>query len=342
MRYRIVTAPVLTGLFLVTVVAGRTVAGPEGGNRCIWDGNRAVRVEADNPPAGREFPTVRDTVAEDIPELPLPSVPASLRTPAARAGYVIGHFWDALDFADTLRTHDRDFMEQTFVNYLSLFPLADTVALRPAVAGLVGRVCSAPETLSLLLEMAGKYLYEQDSPMYDEEHYLLFADAFLSVPMRGNGPQRLKMRREAVLKNRVGTRAADFAFETLSGRRMRLSEFARGRRTLLLFYDPDCAHCMEVMAGLASSKPLRTAVESGGTAVLAVYAGVGNDGRELWRCTASKIPSSWTVGYDNGTVYGRDLYVLRNMPALYLLDAAGIVIAKNATSERIAGLLADP
>lgn len=52
MRYRIVTPPVLTGLFLVTVVAGRTVAGPEGGNRCIWDGNRAVRVEADNPPSG--------------------------------------------------------------------------------------------------------------------------------------------------------------------------------------------------------------------------------------------------------------------------------------------------
>ena len=284
-------------------------------------------------------PALQDSLAD---RLPLPPVPDTLRTAPSRAGYIVLHFWDALDFADTLRTHDRDFMEQTFVNYLSLFPLADTAALRPAVAGLVGRACSAPETLSLLREMAEKYLYGQDSPMYDEEHYLLFADAFLSVPMRGNGSQRLKMRREAVLKNRVGTRAADFAFETLSGRRMRLSEFARGRRTLLLFYDPDCAHCMEVMAGLASSKPLRTAVESGGTAVLAVYAGVGNDGRELWRCTASKIPSSWTVGYDNGTVYGRDLYVLRDMPALYLLDADGIVIAKNAKSERIARLLADP
>lgn len=284
--------------------------------------------------------TGRGQVADTASYLPLPEVPASLHAPAVRAGYIVSHFWDALDFADTLRTHDRGFMEQTFVNYLSLFPLADTAALRPAVGGLVARAGRDPETLSLLREMAGKYLYGQDSPMYDEEHYLLFAEALLEAPVRGYGLQRLKTQREAVLKNRVGTRAADFAFETLSGRRMRLSEFARGRRTLLLFYDPDCAHCMEVMAELASSEPLRTAVESGGTAVLAVYAGAGNDtDRALWRREAVRIPSSWTVGYDDGTVYGRDLYVLRGMPALYLLDAAGIVLAKNATVARLAELL---
>lgn len=284
----------------------------------------------------RAYFAIRDSLADG---LPLPTVPDTLRTVPLRAGYIAGHFWDALDFADTLRTHDRGFMEQTFVNYLSLFPLADTAALPPAVGGLVARAGRDPETLSLLWEMAGKYLYEQDSPFYDEEHYLLFTEAFLSAPMRGYELQHLEMQREAVLKNRVGTRAADFAFETLSGRRMRLSEFARGRRTLLLFYDPDCAHCMEVMAELSASEALRAATESGGTAVLAVYAGAGSGDRELWRCTAGKIPSSWTVGYDDGTVYTRDLYVLRDLPALYLLDTAGNVVAKNATVARLAELL---
>ncbi len=288
--------------------------------------------------SGRQAPFfLRDTVPD---ELPLPAVPATLRTPAARAGYIVRHFWDALDFADTLRSHNRDFMEQAFANYLSLFPLADTAALVPAVDSLVARAAADGGSLWLLQEIAGKYLYEQDSPMYDEEHYLLFADAFLSAPVRGGERGRLLARREAMLKNRVGTRAADFTFETLAGKRQRLSDFARERKTLLLFYDPDCAHCMETIAELSAWETLRAAVGRGEIAVLAVYAGAGGGSdRELWRREASRIPSAWTVGYDDGTVYLRDLYVLRNLPALYLLDAGGNVVLKNATAARIAGEL---
>ena len=276
------------------------------------------------------------TVAPELPELPLPELPATLRTPPARAAYIIGHFWDAMDFADTLRSHNRDFMEQNFANYLSLFPIADTTALAPAVATLVGRARADAGALSLLAETAEKYLYEQDSPLFNEEYYLLFADALAAAPLRDYGRLRIEAQRAAMRKNRVGTVAADFSFETRDGKRLRLSEAAPGRRVLLLFYDPDCDHCMRTIAELSGSAPLNEAVARGDMAIVAVYAGFGSSDRAAWRRTLDRLPAAWTVGFDSGTVYTRDLYVLRNLPALYLLDASRRVILKDAAPARLA------
>ena len=279
--------------------------------------------------------------SQEIGELALPQVPATLRTPPARAAYIIGHFWDALDFADTLRSHDRGFMEQSFADYVSLFPIADSSSLAPAVSGLVARAQADPEALSLLAEIAGKYLYEQDSPMYDEEHYLLFADAFVDAfagaPLRDYELLRIKARRTAIRKNRIGTEAADFVFETVAGGRMRLSEAVGAhRRTLLLFYDPECAHCMETVSELSSMEALNEALAGGGMCVVAVYSGMDVMSRVTWRRTLDRLPSTWIVGYDDGTVYTEDLYVLRNMPALYLLDSSGRVLLKDTSPERLA------
>ncbi len=55
-------------------------------------------------------------------ELPLPAVPAEMTVPADRAGYILLHFWDAMDFDDADRSLDRDFMGQNMANFLSVFP----------------------------------------------------------------------------------------------------------------------------------------------------------------------------------------------------------------------------
>ena len=279
--------------------------------------------------------TVTLCAPDTVPVLPLPAVPATLRTPPARAAYIVRHFWDAMDFSDTLRSRNRDFMEQNFVNCLSLFPIADTTAPAPAVATLVGRAQADAGALSLLAETAEKYLYEQDSPLFNEEYYLLFADAFVAAPLPRTKRLRIEAQRTTMRKNRVGTPAADFTFETRDGRRLRLSEAAPGRPTLLLFYDPDCDHCMQTIAELSGSPLLNGAVARGDLVVVAVYAGFDGSDRASWLRTLDRLPSAWTVGFDLGTVYTRDLYVLRNLPALYLLDASRCVILKDTTPARL-------
>ncbi|MCM1096200.1 MAG: DUF5106 domain-containing protein, partial [Terasakiella sp.] len=68
-------------------------------------------------------------------ELPLPVVPDSLRTPAARAAYVVGHYWDAMDWTDTTALADTAFIEGTFAGFAAVMPHAPAAdAARAAVA----------------------------------------------------------------------------------------------------------------------------------------------------------------------------------------------------------------
>lgn len=148
----------------------------------------------------------RGQEADTLSYLPLPDVPSSLRTPVTRADHIVSRFWDALDFStDMLKTRDRDFMERNLANYLSLFPIADSAVLVSAVDTLVTRAGKDAPSLSVLVELAGKYLCEPESPVYSEEYYGIFLDAFLRAPVHEYERMRLAAQRELMQKNRPGT-----------------------------------------------------------------------------------------------------------------------------------------
>ena len=228
--------------------------------------------------------TGRGQEPDTLSYLPLPDVPSSLRTPETRANYIVSHFWDALDFkTDTLKTRDTDFMERNLANYLSLFPIADTTALVSAVETLATNAGKDALSLSILVELIENYLYGPESPVYNEEHYGIFIDAFLRTPVHEYERMRLTAQRELIRKNRPGTVAADFIYETPAGERMRMRETGKGKPLLLLFYEPDCVHCMEVMEELKAMESLQAMVNRGELTVLAVFPGF--DDRETWRRT---------------------------------------------------------
>ena len=282
----------------------------------------------------------RGQEADTLSYLPLPNVPSSLRTPALRANYIVTHFWDALDFkADTLKTRNPDFMERNLANYLSLFPIADTAALVSAVETLATNAGEDAQSLSVLVELAGKYLYEPESPLYNEEHYAIFIDAFLHAPVREYERMHLTAQRELIRKNRPGTVAADFTYQTPTGEQMRMRETGKGKPLLLLFYEPDCGHCMEAMEELKAMERLQAMVNRGDLTVLAVFPGF--DDRETWRKTIGNLPSAWKVGFNDGTIYRENLYFIRSLPAIYLLDKHRRVVARNLSPEQLIYLL-DP
>lgn len=280
----------------------------------------------------------RGQETDTLSYLPLPAVPSSLQTPETRANFIVSHFWDALDFrTDTLKTRDPNFMERNLANYLSLFPIADTAVLAAAVDTLATNVGKDAPSLSMLMELVEKYLYEPESPVYNEEHYGIFLDAFLRVPVHEYERMRLLAQRELIRKNRPGTVAADFTYETPSGERTRMRETGKGNPLLLLFYEPDCGHCMEVMENLTKMESLHTMVERAELTVLAVFPGF--DERKTWLKTFGKLSSDWIIGYNDGTIYTEDLYVTRRMPTLYLLDEHRRVVAKNLSSEQLTRLI---
>ncbi|MCH5335076.1 MAG: DUF5106 domain-containing protein [Alistipes sp.] len=258
-------------------------------------------------------------------DLPLPSVPSTLRQPADRAAYVICHFWDGLDFSDTARSRERTFMEQNFSTFVSVFPHASDQARRQAVSTLLHKAEADAEAYALLADIAEKYLYEPESPVYSEEFYALFLEHFAVSDILGPyGTIRPRWQLEAVRKNRPGTIAADIRFTGRDGREGTLGQI-EAPRLLLIFYDPDCDHCREVVSSLQGDPVLSRLCKSGRLKVLAVYSG---DERKLWADTAPSLPAEWIVGFEPGLIYERGTYVLRRMPTLYLLDSDKRVLLK--------------
>ena len=261
---------------------------------------------------------VPTATADSIPELPLPNVPAVLQKPADRANYIITHFWDAMDFSDTPRSHNKAFMEQNFVNFISIFPYADEQAQQAAVGTLLNKAETDSAAYALLRDIAEKYLYEPNSPMLSEDYYLLFLEHLVNSTVLGEyGTLRLRRQLEAACKNRPGMTAADFAYTARDGNDNTLHKTATKGDMLLIFYDPDCEHCKEIMGELQADKTLSDAVALGSIKVLAIYSG---DDYQLWKDTAASLPAEWTVGYESGALQENGLYVLRAMPTLYVLD----------------------
>lgn len=286
-------------------------------------GNRPAHAAAVEPPAGPE-------------ELPLPQLPATLREPRDRADWLLGHFWDALDFRDTLRSHRRDFMEQNFVNFVSLFPHASVEAQVSAVGTLMRAAEADTAAYVLLTEIAEKYLYEPNSPMLCEECFIPFLEEIVRTPVLDDLSKiRPRSLLEAARKNRPGTQAADFGYIARDNRRLRLST-TPAERLLLFFYDPECPHCREIMAALDGDPAFNEAVRSGRLTVLALYA----DGdRAAWERTKNDLPARWIVGFDTGEIRSGDLYVMLAMPSLYLLDGKRRVLLKDAPAEYILALV---
>lgn len=273
-----------------------------------------------------------------IKELPLPRVPRTMTGPEERAAYILEHFWDGMDFRDTLYCRDRDFMEQNMVNFFSLFPHTAPQRLPNAIEQLLERATTDREALGMIAGIAEQYLSEPDSPMRNEEYHIAFLEQLLCTP---GLPETERLRSEYLLetkkKNRPGTAAADFAYITRQGEPSCLYS-TTGESLLLLFYDPACGHCMEIVDELRHSEPLRDLIRKEKMTVLAIYT-EGN--RLLWDETKNAMPKDWEVGFDSGNIVECGLYPLLSMPVIYLLDKNKTVLLKAPTLSTLKEYLSD-
>lgn len=272
-----------------------------------------------------------------VEELPLPAVPDSLRVPVERANFVVEHFWDAMEFRDTLRSHSNDFIEQNFANFISIFPIADQNSRTLAVGKLMEAAEVDKESYLLLAEVAEKYLYDPNSPMLNEDFYLEFVDNVLRSKILDNYEKiRYGYQREAIQKNRPGSRAADFAYRTREGKRTNLHSTRTQGDLLLIFFDPECEHCKEIISAMAADPLLEQQIADGAISVLAVYSG---ENEEQWKASAGELPAAWTVGFDTTGIEERGLYVLRAMPSFYVLDKNKKVVLKDVPPMQFAEYL---
>ena len=287
--------------------------------------------------------------AEQFVALPFPDVvpPAMMEDARDRAEYMALHWWDGI--TETSREYPCDTtlvsgvrkedVEQKFANWVNILNMLDMSVVGKSVGRLYDRAaaCEKKDTSSNVFEtftdLVVKYLYDPNSPMRNEDHYAFYASRLAGSDLVDES-MREKYAREVRLAslNRIGSKAADFRFADKRGR-MHTLYGIDAELTLLFFSNPGCAACKEIIDVLNYDPRISALIKEGIMAVLNIYI---DEDLEEWRSYMPVYPEHWYNGFDPDMVIrGENLYNVRAIPSLYLLDRNKTVIMKDAPEARV-------
>lgn len=232
----------------------------------------------------------------------------------------------SIDYADTAALHTKTVMENHLAGIVKLLPVTDAQDRQEALTIFFKGIRSDEEAMGSAFHFADLFLANPASPARDYEQYIGLLDALLSVDSIPPFIKSLAQERLRVASlNSPGSIASDFTYEDRNGCRGNLHD-SSGKYTLLIFFDPECSHCSDILRSIAEHPGLNAAIEAGIINVLAVYA-EGKD--DIWQKNCRKMPNAWTVARDRSNILENSIYDLPAMPTLYLLDRDKRVMLKD-------------
>lgn len=276
------------------------------------------------------------TIVQQQVQFPFPEIPIAFTELEARKAYLLTHYWDKFNFADTTLVNNRDVTEQGFVNFIALLVDGTTQEdmIRKSLENWCRMFVSSEYASQKLMDMADSYMYNPNSPFYNEYLYGIYLESLIKEFPKGDlRISRFNFILKLLKRNNPGSPATDFTYYLSDGTRCTLAGTpVRNNCLLLIFYDPECETCHDTLLRMAADDALRDAVQTGKVTVLAVYT-EGNE--EVWRKGLSHMPEGWIAGADREAVKTGALYDLKAMPSLYLLDGNKRVLLKDASFEMI-------
>lgn len=269
-------------------------------------------------------------------EFPFPEIPAMMTQPEERLAYLLQHYWEKFDFSDTTLVNSRDIAEQGLVNHFSLLTgeMASERLVKESVEAFCRQMESEEHARKVFLQRINDYLYNPNSPYYNEKLYGVYLDCMLQSKVWDEARKStFRFKRELIRRNNPGMKATSFTYYLPDGRKRNLQQTpVKGDRMLLVFYDPECPNCHGVLEQLKRDAILAQAVAKKKITVLAIYT-EGDD--SVWKKTLPDMPKEWIVGNDRQQVKDKALYDLKAMPSLYLLDGQKTVLLKDASYDEI-------
>ena len=242
---------------------------------------------------------------------------------------VLDHYWDGFDFEDTeaLKELKREQLVYAISEYVSLIPAEDADA---RMRDLIRRASTSHDMLDYFATVCEIVLHNPNSPLRNDEYYIPVLEELLASPLL-NEYERIAPAYdlEIALKNRIGKAATDFVYTLEDGSEHRLYDI-KANYTILMFSNPECPLCGEIMRQIDCSEFLSVLMQNGVLEVLTLYP---DEDIAHWRKYLDNIPSEWIRAYDKGQILTKErLYNLSAIPALYLLDRDKRVLIKDGTS----------
>lgn len=249
----------------------------------------------------------------------------------------VDHYWDDFDFEATeqLKELNREHLVYAISEYVSIIPQESADSLMRA---LIRRASTSHDMLDYFATVCEIVLHNPNSPLRNDEYYIPVLEELLASPLLDEY-ERIAPAYDLdiALKNRIGRVASDFVYTLEDGSEGRLHDI-KANYTILMFSNPECPLCGEIMRQIDSSPLLTALMQNGVLRMLTVYPDPDID---HWYKYLENIPSQWIRAYDKGQVLTKErLYNLSAIPALYLLDREKRVLIKDGTSVAdIEGLL---
>lgn len=287
--------------------------------------------------------------AEQFQALPFPDVfpPAMMEDAKDRAEYMALNTWNRI--VDPSREYPSDStlvsgvrkgdVEQKFAAWCQVLDMAGHKTAFKSVNRLYDAALACEKAnpssnvFETFKELVEKYLFDPNSPYRNEDYYGLYAERLAEYPGLSAEMQD-KYARDAGLcaLNRVGTKATDFRFADRRGKMHSLYGI-KAPHTLLFFSNPGCDACMNIINVLKGEPRIAQMIASGQLAVLNIYI---DEDLEAWRSYMPIYPDEWYNGFDpDFVIRNEELYNVRAIPSLYLLDAEKTVILKDAPENRV-------
>jgi hypothetical protein len=133
-------------------------------------------------------------------------------------------------------------------------------------------------------------------------------------------------------KNRIGTKALNFSYTLASGAQGSLYQ-QQADYILLFINNPGCHACTETIDALKNAPIINRLLGQKKLTVLSIYP---DEELDEWRKHLNEFPKEWINGYDKKfAIKEQQLYDLKAIPTLYLLNKEKTVLLKDATAQAI-------
>ncbi|MCI1648878.1 MAG: DUF5106 domain-containing protein [Bacteroides sp.] len=270
-----------------------------------------------------------ETSTDTLTTFTLPKLPVMLNTPETRAKFLAEHYWEHMNFNDTNYIHHPEITEQAWVNYIDLLKHVPDSLAKKSMKQLYRKADTNKKVYTYFTDLADKYLYDPNSPLRNEEFYIPVLDAMLGSKVLSEAEKiRPQERRKLAERNRKGTKAINFNYTLSTGKTGNLYGI-QAEYTLIFINNPGCHACEETIKALKEATAINNKLRADRLTILSIYP---DEDLYEWKKHVADFPKTWIKGYDKKLVIrNQNLYDLKAIPTLYLLDKNKNVLLKDAT-----------
>lgn len=290
-------------------------------------------------------------------EFPYVEVPALIVGDSARAAFAAENFWNNYMASDGAEKVSAGNLGAAYNEYLkTLVFLYSINAPYDSIYNSLYRLfsefdakCTGDSTVKdrenwkkeffAMIKFSEMWLYGANSAIRNDELYIPVLKAVINSGTLSHD-EKLQYRYQLKIAslNRMGKKASDFDFEyvcepsDMGSEKLVLKRGSlyslRADYIMIYFNNPDCNACRENLKILGGDDEIKKMVSSGNLKILSMYIDKDID---LWKKHYDEFPSGWIYAYDPKFVLrNNNIYGLKAIPSIYLLDGDMHVIVKDA------------